>query len=294
MKQIGLRSFAKINLGLQVVRKREDGFHEIRTVFQTVELHDRLQIRLVRGHDIEFESNHAALHRADNLVVKAIAALNRFLSLKQGCRVQLEKRIPLGSGLGGGSSKAAAAILGMKKLLNLDVPTRLLFEIGGLLGSDVSFFFVGGTALGVGRGAEVYPLTERPESHVLLIVPSASVSTEQAYARVRLPLTKQSGKSMIPVFCSAYLDSFDGDKLLENDFEKVVFGDFPELKRIKRKLLRLGASGAGLTGSGSALFGLFESESKLLKARDGVASDDFSFIATKTLRRDQYWNCLVE
>jgi 4-diphosphocytidyl-2-C-methyl-D-erythritol kinase len=293
-EQIALRSFAKINLGLQVVGKREDGFHEIRTVFQTVELHDRLQIRLVRGHEIEFESNHAALHPVDNLVVKAITALNRFLRLKQGCRVQLEKRIPLGSGLGGGSSNAAAAILGMKKLLNLDVPTRLLFEMGGLLGSDVCFFFVGGTALGVGRGAEVYPLTEHPESYVLLIVPTASVSTKQAYARVRLPLTKQSGKSMIPVFCSGYLDSLDGNKLLENDFEKVVFCDFPELKRIKRELLRLGASGAGLTGSGSALFGLFESELKLLKARDRVASDDFYFIETKTLQRHQYWNCLVE
>src|SRR5262249_17848067 len=158
------------------------------------------------------------LHPVDNLVVKAINALNRSLKLKQGCQVQLEKRIPLGSGLGGGSSNAATAILGMKKLLSLDVPTRLLFEMGGLLGSDVSFFFVGGTALGVGRGSEVYPLAERSQSHVLLIVPSASVSTKQAYARVRLPLTKQSGKSMIPVFCSGYLDSLNDNKFLENDF----------------------------------------------------------------------------
>ena len=99
---------------------------------------------------------------------------------------------------------------------------------------------------------------------------------------------------MIPVFCSAYLDSLDRNKFLENDFEKVVFRDFPDLKRIKRELLRLGALGAGLTGSGSALFGLFESESKMLKARDEVASDNFQFIETKTLQRQQYWNCLVE
>jgi 4-diphosphocytidyl-2-C-methyl-D-erythritol kinase len=293
-KQIILHSYGKINLGLQIIGRREDGFHEIRTVFQTLELHDRLQIRLVRGHDIEFDSDHPALHPSDNLVVKAMSALNGFLALKRGCRIRLEKKIPLGSGLGGGSSNAAVAILGMKKLLNLRLSTRQLFEIGGLLGSDVPFFFVGGTALGVGRGSEVYPLKECAPNHVLLVVPSRGVSTVQAYARLRLTLTKQSRKSMIPVFCSAYVDSLDRNKFLENDFEKVVFCDFPDLKRIKRELLKLGALGAGLTGSGSALFGLFESESKMLKARDGVASDNFQFIETKTLPRQQYWNCLVE
>jgi 4-diphosphocytidyl-2-C-methyl-D-erythritol kinase len=294
LQQIALRSYAKINLGLQVVRKRGDGFHEIRTVFQTIELHDRLQIRLVSGRHIEFESDHTALHPIDNLVVKAISALNSSLRLKQGCRVQLEKRIPLGSGLGGGSSNAAAAILGMKKLLNLDIPTRQLFEMGGLLGSDVPFFFVGGTALGVGRGSEIYPLADHALNHILLVVPSAGVSTKLAYTRMRLPLTKQGGKSMIPVFCSAYVDSLNGNKFLENDFEKVVFRDFPGLKQIRRELLKLGALAAGLTGSGSALFGLFDSKSRMLKARNGVASDDFQFIETKTLQRQQYWNCLVE
>jgi len=293
-KQIALRSYAKINLGLQIVGKREDGFHEIRTVFQSIELHDRLQITLAGDHEIEFTSNHPALDPTDNLVVKAIDSLNGFLKLRQGYQVCLEKKIPLGSGLGGGSSNAAATILGMKKLLDLDLSARQLFEIGGLLGSDVPFFFVGGTALGVGRGSEVYPLTERPQNQVLLVVPFKGVSTIHAYARMRLPLTKQSGKSMIPVFCSAYLDGLGGDRFLDNDFEQVVYGDFPELKRVKRELLKLGASGAGLTGSGSALFGLFESESKMLKARDGIASDDFQLIETKTLQRRQYWNCLVE
>jgi 4-diphosphocytidyl-2-C-methyl-D-erythritol kinase len=109
-----------------------------------------------------------------------------------------------------------------------------------------------------------------------------------------LPLTKDSGKSMIPVFCSAYLDSWGCSQFLENDFERVVFRDFAKLKRIKRELLKLGALAAGLTGSGSALFGLFDSKSRMLKARNGVASDDFQFIETKTLQRQQYWNCLVE
>jgi 4-diphosphocytidyl-2-C-methyl-D-erythritol kinase len=293
-KQIALRSYAKINLGLQIVGKREDGFHEIRTVLQTVDLYDRLQIRLIKVNHIEFDSDHEALHPSDNLVVKAVSALNGVLSLKQGYRIHLEKRIPLGSGLGGGSSNAAVTILGMKKLLNLSLSTRQLLEIGGSLGSDVPFFFVGGTALAVGTGSEIYPLEEHAQNHVLLVVPFRRVSTPQAYAKLRLPLTKQSGKSMIPVFCSTYLDSWSCNQFLENDFERVVFRGFPELKRIKRELLKLGALAAGLTGSGSALFGLFDSKSKMLKARNGVASEVFQLIETKTLQRQQYWNCLVE
>ena len=293
-RQICLRSYAKINRGLQVLSKREDGFHEIRTVFQTVDLYDRLQIQLSRGRRVEFDSSDNAIHRADNLVVKALDGLNRLLNLKQGCRVRLEKRIPVGSGLGGGSSNAAAAILGMKQLLDLNLSSRQLMELGESLGSDVPFFFVGGMALGIGRGSEIYPLQEPAVSNVLLVIPYQRVSTEHAYARLRLRLTKKRGKSMIPVFCSAYLDSRNHNQFLENDFERTVFRDFPELKRIKRELRRLGALGAGLTGSGSAIFGLFDSEAKMLKARETVASDSYQFIETRTLQRQEYWNCLVE
>jgi len=294
VRQIALRSYAKINRGLQVLGRREDGFHEIRTVFQTIDLYDRLQIRLRRGQQIEFDSSNNALHPSDNLVVKALKALNELLGLKQGCRVRLEKRIPIGSGLGGGSSNAAAAILGMNQLLRLNLSTRKLCELGESLGSDVPFFFVGGTALGIGRGAEIYPLQEPASTRVLLVIPYQRVSTEQAYARLRLPLTKKGRKSMIPVFCSAYLDSQNHNQFLENDFERTVFHDFPELKRMKHELRRLGASGAGLTGSGSAIFALFDSEAKMLKARESVAADTYQFIETRTLQRQEYWNCLVE
>jgi len=294
---ITLRSYAKINLGLQVVGKRTDGFHEIRTVYQTVDLHDCLQIQLINGTEIELDSNHEALRRSDNLVIRAVRALNDVRQLQQGCRIHLEKKIPLGSGLGGGSSNAAVAILGMKKLLNLNLSTRRMFEMGEELGSDVPFFFVGGTALGVGRGSEVYPLEEPAQRYVLLVVPKEGVSTQQAYARLRLPLTKEDRKSIMPVFCSSYLDSLAHNQFLENDFETVVFHDFPDLKRIKNELRGLGALGAGLTGSGSALFGIFEDAGEMRKAKERIeriASDSLQLIETKTLRREQYWNCLVE
>jgi 4-diphosphocytidyl-2-C-methyl-D-erythritol kinase len=293
-QQISLRSYAKINTGLHILGKREDGYHEIRTIFQTVNLYDRLEIALTQGRKVEFTSDDRELDPRHNLVVKAILSLSRFKKLDKGYRIHLEKKIPVGAGLGGGSSNAAAAIHGISRLLNLNLSHKELFEIGGALGSDVPFFFVGGTALGVGSGAEVYPLEDQPEKYLLLIVPGYAISTVDAYARVTLPLTKKIKKSMIPAFCPGYLDSLDQGNFTGNDFEKVAFRDFPRLKGIKKKLLDRGAVAAGLTGSGSALFGLFNSREELLKARDAIASKEFQIIQTNTLSRKQYWNCLVE
>jgi len=293
-RRISLRSYAKINIGLHILGRREDGYHEIRTIFQTVNLYDRLEIALIRGQEIEFTSDDRGLDPRHNLVVRAILSLSRLKKLDKGYRVHLEKRIPVGAGLGGGSSNAAAAIHGIRRLLNLNLSHKELFEIGGSLGSDVPFFFVGGTALGVGRGAEVYPLEDQPEKYLLLVVPTYAISTVDAYARVTLPLTKKSKKSMIPVFCPGYLDSLDRRNFVGNDFEKVAFRDFPKLRGIKKNLLETGAFAAGLTGSGSALFGLFNSKRELLKARRAIESKQFRVIPTKTLSRKQYWNCLVE
>jgi len=293
-RQISLRSYAKINIGLHILGRREDGYHEIRTIFQTVNLYDRLEIALIQDGKIEFTSDSRELDPHHNLVVRAILSLSRFKKLDKGYRVHLEKEIPIGAGLGGGSSNAAATIHGIRRLLDLNLSYKELLEIGEALGSDVPFFFVGGTALGVGRGAEVYPLEDQPEKYLLLVVPTGAVSTVDAYARVTLPLTKKSKKSMIPTFCPDYLDSLGQRNFIGNDFETVAFHDFPKLKGVKRKLLERGALAAGLTGSGSALFGLFNSKGDLLEARGAIESKEFRIIQTKTLSRKQYWNCLVE
>jgi 4-diphosphocytidyl-2-C-methyl-D-erythritol kinase len=293
-QRVRLRSYAKINLGLHVLGKRDDGYHEIRTVFQTISSFDRLQIELSQGQKVEFECDLKELNQSNNLVVKAINTLKQFMNLSQGFRVNLEKRIPVGAGLGGGSSNAAATILGIKKLLNLTLSYQDLIELGGLLGSDVPFFFLGGTALGIGRGAEIYPLEEQTQKYLLLIVPSCSVSTVDAYARMSLPLTKRIGKSMIPVFCSAYLDSLEHRDSVKNDFEEMIFHDLPKLGKVKEELLNRGALTAALTGSGSALFGLFNSRAEVLKAKDAIEARNFRLIESKTLSRREYQNCLVE
>jgi 4-diphosphocytidyl-2-C-methyl-D-erythritol kinase len=288
-RRIVLRSYAKVNLGLHVLGKREDGYHELRTVFQTIRFHDRLEIELTRRQGIEFRTNCPQLEVGDNLVVKAAEALARHRGL-----IFLDKRIPLGGGLGGGSSNAAVALLGLNQVLNLHLSPADLFEIGGGLGSDICFFFLGGTALGVGRGSEVYPLEEPAARPLLLVVPPFPVSTLNAYGRLSLALTKRVNESMISVFCPGCLDHLYQGKLIGNDFEQVVFQDFPRLKQLQQELLRVGALDAGLTGSGSVVFGVFNSRQELEKAQAKIRLRQWQLIPTRMLTRKQYRASLVE
>ena len=293
-EQIKLRSFAKVNLGLHILGAREDGFHEIRTLFQTIGLHDTLEIRLTQGQGVSCQCNWAELNSADNLVVRAMEAVCRHAGLKGGVEARLEKRIPLGAGLGGGSSNAAAAVMGLDRLLGLQMSRRDWFEIGGRLGSDVPFFFLGGRALGVGRGSEVYPLEDEPPCHVLIVVPSRPMPTAEAYRRASLRLTSPVNKSKIPLFCPTFLDALESGEGLGNHFEMVVFRDQPGLKRLKQRLLQSGAKRAGLTGSGSALVGFFDEEGALTQAQATLRDGNVRLLATRTLNRDQYRHSLVE
>ena len=293
-ERIKLRSYAKVNLGLHILGKREDGFHEIRTVFQTIGLHDTLEIRLTPGQAVSFQCNWAELGSGDNLVVRAMEAVRRHAGLELGLEARLEKRIPPGAGLGGGSSNAAAAVMGMDRLLGLRLSWRDRFEIGGALGSDVPFFFLGGRALGVGRGSEVYPLEDETPCHVLIVVPTRPMATSEAYRRASLRLTSPVNKSKIPLFCPAFLDMLESGDGLENHFETVVFRDQPDLKRLKNRLLQWGARKAGLTGSGSALVGLFDEKGALTQAQAALRAGNVRLLVTQTLPRDQYRHSLVE
>jgi 4-diphosphocytidyl-2-C-methyl-D-erythritol kinase len=293
--RITLRSYAKINLGLHVLGKRSDGYHEVRTALQTVGLHDRLTIqRTTRQQKIRFQSNSPELDPADNLVVRAIQLFQQRTKTPGGFGVSLEKRIPLGSGLGGGSSNAAVTLLGLCRLFGLKLPKGDLLEWSGLLGSDVPFFLLGGTALGIGRGSEVYPLEEPPRKRILLAIPPRGVPTRDAYERLSLRLTKRIGASMIPVFCSGYLDSLNGGRAQENDFEEMFFEESPQIRKLKDDWLKCGAEAAGLTGSGSALFGIFSCEKTLLRAVAATSWEALRLIRTHTLNRLRYQKGIVE
>jgi len=257
--RVRLRSLAKINLDLRVLHKRPDGFHELRTIFQTISLADTIEVEYQRGRSsIELKSN---IEIPGNLIVKAADLLMRSARATGRLRIRLTKRIPMGGGLGGGSSNAAAMLLALPKVLKRRLPLEKLLELGAELGSDVPFFLTGGTALGIGRGTELYPLPDVSPSPGLLITPDIHSSTASAYAALnRQPkdeVTAAITNNFQSVVLSACSPMPNPQSPAINDFETVVFHQHPQLKSMKGKLLKLGAWRAMMTGSGSALFGLF-------------------------------------
>ncbi len=286
---ISLRAFAKINLGLRILGKRPDGYHEIRTLYQTLNLHDRLQVALLPAQDgIGVECSEPAVPSGrDNLVYRACDLWKRTRRFKGRIEVCLEKQIPSGSGLGGASSDAAATLLGLERLSGdrLDLAMRL--RLAARLGSDVPLFLWGGRVLGCGRGEEVYPLGDLPGRRCLVVYPGFSVSTGEAYREAGLRLTKRNEANRMGsfgVWSHVPLETWGPAK---NDFEQVVFAKWPELGRLKRQFIRAGAETALLTGSGSAVYALFDSALKLLRASKSIPATWQGF-RTRTLPRAEY------
>ncbi len=284
-----LPSFAKINWFLRVLGKRADNFHELCTVFQTVSLHDNLTFE---------ESDQIILTCSDgniptdenNLVVKAAFALKRKLDIKNGAKIYLEKNIPAPGGLGGGSSNAAVALFGLKKLWELDVKFEELLIIAKDLGSDVPFFLYGGTAFGTGRGTEISPMEDITEKYLLIVTPSVNVSTAEAFARLGLSdLTNKSSKSILQI-CRYDAQTLNlRQSVLVNDFEKSVFEIQTEIGRVKSKLLELNAERALLSGSGASVFAIFESKQLLKSAFEDLKTEQsWRKFVVETVSRRKY------
>ena len=293
MREIRIPAFAKVNLCLDVLGKRADGYHELRTIFHTVTLHDTLRFRPGRapGIQLQIEGNEQLSQEAaeKNLVYRAVDALRKELKIRPGVEILLQKRIPAGRGLGGGSSDAAAALLGYLQFTRKRLePTRLL-PIAASLGADVPFFLLGGRALGIGKGDEIYPLPDIPKQTLLIVSPkNIHVPTPDAYRWLHAPelasLTKFAATHKLFEFC-ALCWSAQGERL-SNDFEEAVFRRHPRLKQIRRALLQGGASEALLAGSGSAVFGVFPSPAKARRAVVGFPHDQ-TFVC-ETISRSRY------
>jgi len=299
-KTLRLRAFAKINVGLKVFARRTDGYHELRTVYQTLALHDRLELSLAtEGRGIEVTCDDPAIPAGrQNLVYGACQSWKQARKFRGGIRVRLEKRIPAGSGLGGGSSDAAAALLGLEHLTGdrLDAVTR--FKFAARLGSDVPLFLYGGRVLGCGRGEQVYPLVDLPRRPCLVVFPGFTVSTVEAYqaldgnrSAANPPLTE--GEQTFRIGSFGARSSFPQETWgpAENDFEHVVFARWPGLARLKRRLSRAGAEIASLTGSGSAVYAVFPSARKLMGAWRQTPAGWLAF-RTRTLSRQEYQRSL--
>jgi 4-diphosphocytidyl-2-C-methyl-D-erythritol kinase len=292
MPEVRIPAFAKINLRLDILGKRADGFHELRTIFQTVSLYDELRLRSTRwpGITLSIRGNETLSQEPSrkNLVYRAVEALRSELSLRGGVEIELTKKIPAGRGLGGGSSDAAAALVGYLRLMSRNLPAARLMEIAASLGADVPFFLLGGRALGVNRGDEIYPLPDISRQAILVVSPKAiHVPTPEAYRWLKakpLRLTKSAANHKLFEFC-ALCWSAQGSGL-SNDFERAVFRRHPRLGKIKRDLLQRGAAEASLAGSGSAVFGVFPSPAMARRAAVGFQGDQ-TFVC-ETVSRDRY------
>jgi 4-diphosphocytidyl-2-C-methyl-D-erythritol kinase len=293
MREIRIPAFAKVNLRLDVLGKRADGYHELRTIFQTVTLQDSLRFRPGRepGIDLKIQGNEQLSQEAveKNLVYRAVDAVRRDLKIHAGVEILLKKRIPAGRGLGGGSSDAAAALLGYLQFTREKLDSTRLLEIASELGADVPFFLLGGRALGLSKGDEIYPLPDIPKLSLLIVSPkNIHVPTPDAYRWLHAPelasLTKSAANHKLFQFC-ALCWSTPGERL-SNDFESAVFQRHPRLNEIRRELLHRGASEALLAGSGSAVFGVFPSPAKARRAVVGFPHDQ-TFVC-ETISRSGY------
>ncbi len=255
-----ITAYCKINLFLEITGKLPNGYHTLETIFQTVSLGDTLTFRAAK--DLTMTCSDPTLPTDErNLVMRAALRLREALKETRGAHIHLKKVVPMGAGLGGGSSDAAATLLALQTLWKRRLPSKKLLALASTLGADVAFFLKGGTALGRGIGDQLKSLPKLPKTWLVLVYPNFGVATKEAYARIELPLTDpRSILRMVPRLKSASPDPWAPD--LFNRFEQFVFQDHPVLSLLKQELIDAGALGSLMSGSGSTVFGVVSSQSQ--------------------------------
>ena len=270
---ISLKALAKINLGLDVVRRREDGYHEVRMIMQTIQLYDRLDIKRTQEPGIQIQTNLSFLPvNENNLIYKAAKLLMDEFSITDGVSVKLDKRIPVAAGMAGGSTDAAAMLIGVNRLFSLGLTKRQLMERGLQIGEDVPYCIMRGTALAEGIGEALSPLPPMVKCPVLIAKPSISVSTKFVYQNLKLDDTT------IHPDIDRLIDDIKAKNLhdiaahMGNVLETVTIPNYPVIDEIKKHMLSNGAVGAMMSGSGPTVFGLFDDEDTAKKAYKAMRS----------------------
>jgi len=282
MKKV--KSLAKINLGLEIVGKLQDGYHELRTIFQTIDFYDILEFRSLASKDIILEGNDSSIAWDEsNLIFKAALLLKEYGQIQQGIAIKVKKQIPPGKGLGGGSSNAAVTLSTLNQIWGAHLERGDLIELSKKLGADVPYFLEGGLCLGLGRGDTIIPLMDLKPHYCLVVLPPFSISTACIYHQIPLSLTSEGKESKINKFLENRKISF-----LSNDLEEIIFALYSRLRKIKRLIQSQGCELSLVSGSGSAVFGLFE-DRKAAKAACQELKRHYTTYLVKTITRDRYW-----
>lgn len=290
MDPVTLPAYAKINLDLRILGVRPDGFHDVRTILQSLALHDTLTFVPRKGRFAIHCDDPAVPTDHRNLIWTAASLLWRTVGRRRGDRprdvvVELRKQIPAEAGLGGGSANAAMTLLGLARLWELDVDAATLSRLASHLGADVPFFLVGGTALGIGRGDDISPLAEPPRCSVVVVRPGFGIATAEAYDwfdRERRPQARERARRTLAPGWPEWARN------LRNDLEPIVTAHHPTIARIKTALIDAGAFHAAMSGSGSTVFGLFERHDAAIRTARDLARPGWHVVATRTLGRSEY------
>ncbi|MCE9624998.1 MAG: 4-(cytidine 5'-diphospho)-2-C-methyl-D-erythritol kinase [Deltaproteobacteria bacterium] len=283
MQSLSLPSPGKVNLRLDVVGKRADGYHELRSLMERVSIADEIDINIIEK-GITVTCDHEGVPNDEsNIAFKAIKEILAYSSRNVGVEVHIKKNIPVAAGMGGGSSNAATVIKGINHLLKLKLTKDKLMKIGLKVGADVPFFLFEGPALAEGIGEQLKKVKSMPKLLFLLVNPGIPVRTDWVYGRYQLEGAKYGGQSEVP---NLYRTKKDVAKILHNDLEKVTIKEFPVIGEIKEEMLRLGALASMMTGSGPTVFGIFADKVKLGKAFERMekkASRDWKIFMAENL-----------
>jgi 4-diphosphocytidyl-2-C-methyl-D-erythritol kinase len=317
---VSVRSFGKINIGLKIGPRRDDGFHELRTVYQTLALSDLVRVDVGRGVGIDIHSKDARVPDDEtNTCYRMAERVLRAFKVRHKVRITIEKNLPVQGGLGGASSNAVATLIGMERALGRSLPAAERLRVAAEVGSDVPLFLVGGTVLGTGRGEQVYPLEDLPSFDCVVATPAVGVSTPQAFAdwdqkhEADSKLTGRASSDKMSGFSHSIFEWLSGSDFsptgvpekgwdraeallldlvrtgIENDFESVVFPRYPAVREVKRALERTGSCYVSLSGSGSSVYGLFKDKEAAGKAAEFLNEKGIAALATVTLPRAKYW-----
>jgi 4-diphosphocytidyl-2-C-methyl-D-erythritol kinase len=270
-----IKAPAKINIGLNIVRKREDGYHDLETLFYPLNnLCDAILIE--ESNSLEILTDSPALKKQeDNLIYKAVKLLSKEIGNEIKVKITLEKNIPIGAGLGGGSSDAAATLKALNELFELKIPKERLLKLALRLGSDVPFFIDAKPAFGFSRGEVLIPFKLKIPYPILIVYPNIHVSTKEAFGNIKPQVPKTTIKEIIETY------KFSPDvwrEKIRNDFEKTVFKVHPLIKGIKELMLSAGALFAQMTGSGSTVYGIFDKAEKALEVKEKLGKEYFTFV----------------